>query len=214
MSYFDYLKHNVYSTYNEKIILKYNNGYKDSYSYKFKNPVYLVKLDIPDIFINCTLILNGEEMLDIEITKLEIEILKKTDFYFGYVKSILIFHPFDKKDILTKSITINIGYTFKDIRMKSIFTSIATSDTIYNYIDAIYILTNIINSDIKLEPIFINKKDNIAIYKFKFGSFKNTDTNLVVFIKKYLDKYNLKQLYFYIIYNNKLCSSRKLLEYY
>ena len=216
MSYFEYLKHNVYSTYNEKILLN-NTDDINCYFYKFTKPVYLVKLYIPDILIGCTIILDGKSSEQFHINEQKIELLKETDYYLEDLDSICIYTPIDDKKITsTKLYFINIIYTLTNIRMVSTFSSSSTINVV-KYIESIHILTNIINGDTYLEPVYINQKDNLAVYKLKLDKFKLdkfklnefNSTNLIVIIRLYYSgKYNLNQLLFYIIYNfNKYSKS-------
>jgi hypothetical protein len=210
MSYFEYLKYNVYSTYKEKILLNKDNN--NCYLYQFKKPVYLVKLDIPDILIGCTLMLNGKSTAEFDINEQKIELLKKTDYYFEDLDSICIFTPINKKETLTNLYFINIIYTLTNIRMVSTFSGSSTMNVI-KYIESIHILTNIINSDTNLEPVYINQKDNLTVYKLKLDKFKFIN-NLFLSIRTYLEKYNLNKLQFYVIYNFKKYSESENKCYY
>ena len=205
MSYFEYLKYNNYITYNEQIIfIEYNNNY----SYKFTKPIYLIKLDIPDILIDYNLELYGEissKITIITITKQIIELFKKSNFYFENLKSIRVYKIKNNDNILTQLPIINITFTFKNIKMKSSLVWYATNNDIRNNIESIHVLTNIIKGDTNLESIYIDEKANEAIYKFKLDKFKNNNTNLIMYIDSYLkEKYTLKISIYYIIHNYKI----------
>ena len=200
MSYFEYLKYNNYITYNEQIILNKEIYTNNSYNYKLKKPVNLIKLYIPELLIGNYLLLYGESKIKIHITKQKIEILKNNNFYFENLKSIYVINSENNKKPLINLPIINITYTFKDIQMSSMFISEAYDMDIFNYVESVHIITNIIKNDTNLKSIYIDQKDNNAVYKFKLDNFKIDDCDLLINIDNYLKKYTLKKLYFYVIY--------------
>ena len=204
MSYFDYLKNDVYDIHNKIITMK--NNVKSDYSlyiHNFKNPVYLIKLDLPDILIGYTLSLTGNYNILIDITKSLIELFKNNNIYMPNLKKIQFY-----SDIASINIPkINITYTLKNIKKTSSILGNGTSLDYIKYIESVHILSNEIINNTNFESIYSDKKNNKYVYKTKLDNFKYINTNFIGSIYLYLNKYISKRdLLFHVNYNSKVFS--------
>jgi hypothetical protein len=176
MSYFDYLKDNSHSIYNETLIC---NKVNNIYLYNLKKSVYLVKINIPDSLIGYTMLLLGDRTFNVNINKSTIELFKNINFYFPNLSRIEISKLKLNDNSLTNTPKINIQYTLKNIYKYSNILHSSFNIGNYKQIESIYILSKKIINNYNYKLVYKNPNNLFVIYliikldKFEHNNFDN-----------------------------------------
>jgi hypothetical protein len=192
MSYFDYLKENVYKTFTKEIKIEKNKFYV------FDKNINIVKIMIPKCFVDCHLTLRTRTCTNystyIMLYDSVIEFLNNFNFYLNDVKDLYL--ELNINSIISNN-KIKIEYTYEKLYKQTSIKYYASVLDKLRYTDKFYVLNKNIINDYRFK--LIKKNDELSyLYEIDLDKLKDIDedTNIISYINNILNNgINLK-LYF------------------
>jgi hypothetical protein len=192
MSYFDYLKENVYKTYTKEIELVKNKFYV------FDRNINIVKIIIPKCFVDCHLTLRTNTGRNystyIMLYESVIEYLNNFNYYLNDVKDLYL--ELDA-DCSINNNKIKIEYTYEKLYKQTSIKHYSSVIDKLRYTDKFYVLNKNIINDYRFK--LIKKNDELSyLYEIDLDKLKDIDedTNIISYINSILNNGKDLKLYF------------------
>jgi hypothetical protein len=205
MSYFDYLKENVYKTFTKEITLSKNQYFI------FENKVNIIKITIPNYYKNRILSIRTNENgltynCNFELCDLVLEYLQKNNFYQSGVLD--IFLPVDNNIINNiNNPKIKIEYTYDKLYKRTEIKYYSSVLDKLKYTNKLYVLNRIKVDDYRFNLINKNKSETSYLYEIDLDKIRDLDenANIISYIRHLLfNKFNNNKTIINFIINTKL----------